>query len=635
LNRVTSDVAMANEPLPLPDIAAEPPLDNAQGAHDLHGAPETHDAQDAEYEAICAEITATERGRWFLSEHVKRSGAADRDRLVGSLARAEAAMRGDAAAESPGALADDLAKLAAAIGQVEAVMAAGASSAADGLAASERIQDVAFALRERRIDPALCDELESALFELGDAFARQDAAAERTQSAAALLRGVEANINALIALVTESAPAQPALADAEPPASVADAGDDSLAAEPLLLESVSNEPAPAEPVETPPAELELTGRPGAVTPSMWETVATSGVEAIVNEFRAPRGSVLEDGKASEESADNLRVSDETVGKSLFVEPVVDDALSPTLSEATVVSAPPTEAGSPRDEEPSSAATDDALPLTLTEAMVVSESPTDIRSLRDGEPSSTATDDALPWARSEEAVVSELEPDAGLLSDEAPSSSVIAEQSSEESTNAPSALVHDAAENEVEPALQLLALPADLPAEVPANDESTGIIEPADTRFIAPAEDGVGPSVPDALEPTWSADDDIESLLEAEPADPLPTATQPAAVQEDLDDLFEPLPPELDVQQAAGNAIQPEARQQTFSPELPPPAFSTPELRPPAFAASAMQIGAQPAEPPSVPVVPAAAARPIPHPAPNDPLAAVRALSAEKLIALFS
>src|SRR4029078_13468218 len=132
------------------------------------------------------------------------------DRLVGSLARAEAAMRGDPAAERAGALADDLRKLAAGSGQVEAVMAAGAPSAAEGLAASERIQDVAFALREREIDPALCDALESALFELGDAFARPDAAAERTQSAAALLRSVEVNINALIALVAQSAQAESA-----------------------------------------------------------------------------------------------------------------------------------------------------------------------------------------------------------------------------------------------------------------------------------------------------------------------------------------------------------------------------------------------------------------------------------------
>jgi hypothetical protein len=545
LNRVTSDVAMANEPLPLPGIAAEPPLDNVQGAHDLHGAHEAHDARDAEYEAICAEIAATERGHWFLSEHVKRSGAADTDRLVGSLARAEAAMRGDAAAESPGALADDLAKLAAAIGQVGAVIAASAPSAADGLAASERIQDVAFALREREIDPALCDELESALFELGEAFARHDAAVERTQSAAALLLGVEANINALIAFVAETAPAEPASAHAEPTASVAGAPDEPFAIGPVFSDSVSGRSAATEPLELPPAEKELAARSGTVTPSMWETIAAPDVEAMVNDLGASRDSALEDAQVSEEPAKDLRASAETVGESLSVESVVDDALPPTFGEATVVSEPLAEAGS--------------------------------------------------------------------LPDEAPSGAGTIEQSSEQSTNQPSVPGLDAAEDEVGPALQFRAEPADLPAEVPANDENTGISEPAETGIIAPAEDGVRPSAPNAPELTWSADDDIESLLEAEPGDPLPTATQPVGAQEDLDGLFEPLPPELDVQQAAANAVQPEPRQQMFSPEL-PPAFSAPELRPAAFAASAMQIGAQPPAPPSVPVAPAPAAPASPRPA---------------------
>ena len=165
-----------------------------------------------------------------------------------------------------------------------------------------------------------------------------------------------------------------------------------------------------------------------------------------------------------------------------------------------------------------------------------------------------------------------------------------EQSWEESTNELLVPVHDAGEDDVDPVLEFLAEPAALPAEVPANDENTGVVQSAATGIIEPAKDGVGPSAPDALEPTWSVDDDIESLLEAEPADPLPTATQPAGAQEDLDDLFEPLPPAPDVQQATVNAVQSEPRQQMFSPELPPPAFSATELRPPAFAATAMQVG---------------------------------------------
>lgn len=621
---------MANDPLPLPDIAAEPPTDNAQGGHDLHGAHEAPAAYDAEYEAIFAEIAATERGRWFLSEHIKRNRAADTDRLVGSLARAEAAMRGDATEKSPGAQADDLAKLAAAIGQVEAMMTAGAPSAADGLAVSERIEDVAFALREREIDPALCDALESALFELGDAFARHDAAAERTQSAAALLRSVEVNINALIALVAQSAQAELASADAEPRESVAEAPDERSAMEPVLADIVSSEPAGTEAFEPAPAEKGLPARPATVTPSMWETIAAPDVEAMADDLGAPRDTALEDAQAPEQRAEDLRAREETADESLSFASVVDGAL-PTFSEATVVSAPPTEAGSLPDEVPQSAATDDALPLILSEAMVVGEAPADAGSPRDDVPSTAAADDALPPVLADEAVVSELEPDAGLLPDDAPSSAATAEQSPEESINQPSVPVHDTVEDDVEPVLEFLAEPA----EVPANDQSAGVVQSAETGIIEPAKDGVGPSAPDALEPTWSADDDIESLLEAEPADPLPTATQPAGAQEDLDDLFEPLLPESDVQQAAASAVQPEPRQQMFSPELPPPAFSASALRPPAFAATAMQLGPPPAKPPSVPVAPKPVAPAIPRPAPNDPLAAVRALSAEELIALFS
>jgi hypothetical protein len=145
---------MANDPLPLPDISAGPPDDS-------HDAPRAQDTQDAEYEAIHAEIAATERGRWFLSEHVKRNPAADTDRLVGSLARAEAALRGGAAMAMPRALADDLAQLAAAIGQIESVIAANAAPAAGGLAAGERIQEIAVALRERETDSTLCKRWKS------------------------------------------------------------------------------------------------------------------------------------------------------------------------------------------------------------------------------------------------------------------------------------------------------------------------------------------------------------------------------------------------------------------------------------------------------------------------------------------
>jgi hypothetical protein len=77
----------------------------------------------------------------------------------------------------------------------------------------------------------------------------------------------------------------------------------------------------------------------------------------------------------------------------------------------------------------------------------------------------------------------------------------------------------------------------------------------------------------------SAADDIESLLETEPADLLPTAAQPTSPQEDLDDLFEPLPLEHEARPAVAGTATPESARQMFSRELPPPAFSSPVHRP--------------------------------------------------------
>ena len=96
-------------------------------------------------------------------------------------------------------------------------------------------------------------------------------------------------------------------------------------------------------------------------------------------------------------------------------------------------------------------------------------------------------------------------------------------------------------------------------------------------------------------------------------------------QEDIDDLFEPLPLEHDARPAAASAATRESAQPKFSPELPPPAFSS----------AVTQTAASPVLPAPLAAAPAPVARKIPHPAPKDPLAAVRALSEEELIALFS
>jgi hypothetical protein len=99
----------------------------------------------------------------------------------------DAATAADSPAPAPTGLANGLARVSATIRQIESVLKANGALALEAHFAIERIQDVAMALRMREVDAALCDTLEASIREVGDAIVRNDAAAARTQGAAALL----------------------------------------------------------------------------------------------------------------------------------------------------------------------------------------------------------------------------------------------------------------------------------------------------------------------------------------------------------------------------------------------------------------------------------------------------------------
>jgi len=100
--------------------------------------------QDAEYDAVYAAVTATERGRWFLTEFANRNRHADTDLVVSAIARIEAAV------------------------PVNPMVRESVRGPTVG-AAAERISDIAFKLRERAVDAGLCDALDAAVREIYDA----------------------------------------------------------------------------------------------------------------------------------------------------------------------------------------------------------------------------------------------------------------------------------------------------------------------------------------------------------------------------------------------------------------------------------------------------------------------------------
>jgi len=155
--------------------------------------------EEADYDALYADFMATPRGRWFLTEYAGRNRFADTHLLAGAIARVEAAVRGEPVPQVPAAVAREIADLAVAIGRIEDEFAAPPRLASEGFSAAERLQDVAFALREREVDAEMSDVLEAAIRELGEIFARGDAAAERAQNALALLRELKGRVHAMVA----------------------------------------------------------------------------------------------------------------------------------------------------------------------------------------------------------------------------------------------------------------------------------------------------------------------------------------------------------------------------------------------------------------------------------------------------
>src|SRR3974390_447214 len=113
---------MSKDPLALAAITGGPP-------------------QEAEYDAVYAAVTATERGRWFLTEFANRNRNTDTHLVVAALARIETSIRGEAAPQFSVGLCRDLTGIAAAVEQVRTALAERAP-APDVAAAVERIQDI-------------------------------------------------------------------------------------------------------------------------------------------------------------------------------------------------------------------------------------------------------------------------------------------------------------------------------------------------------------------------------------------------------------------------------------------------------------------------------------------------------------
>jgi len=177
---------------------------------------------DADYETIADAVLETARGRWFLAEHARRNRNADTTAVLEAIEKLERLIAHRAEGPEPDRVRVDLVEMMNAITRTKAEIASirpardasnqfvqasselGAivdtteKATSDILATAERVQEIAWTLREQGVDASVCDLLDANATEVYTACSFQDLTGQRIRKVVEVLRFLEARIDAMI-----------------------------------------------------------------------------------------------------------------------------------------------------------------------------------------------------------------------------------------------------------------------------------------------------------------------------------------------------------------------------------------------------------------------------------------------------
>ncbi len=192
---------------------------------------------EGDYDAICATVMESARGRWFLDEYARRNRNADTRLLLAAIERIETVIRGERDQQAYQSFRTDLLEMATAIAQTRAEVAeirpeaqlggratpgnvtepdaTAAPAGPDVFAAAERIQDVVWTMRERGLDPATCEQIEALATSILSVSSLRDPNDHRTRKLSEVLQYLERRIGTMLEACAEAA--QAAAADDSAP----------------------------------------------------------------------------------------------------------------------------------------------------------------------------------------------------------------------------------------------------------------------------------------------------------------------------------------------------------------------------------------------------------------------------------
>jgi chemotaxis regulatin CheY-phosphate phosphatase CheZ len=179
---------------------------------------------EIDYEQIEGAVMETARGRWFLAEYARRNRNADTTMLLKALDRIEASIGAKPSVEPVDRIRFDLIEMSKAIArtkteiasikpdadhhgkfgeaseELDSVVQATETATSDILACAERIQEIAWTLREQGVEGEVCDLLDANATEVYTACSFQDITGQRTRKVIQVLRYLEDRINAMISI---------------------------------------------------------------------------------------------------------------------------------------------------------------------------------------------------------------------------------------------------------------------------------------------------------------------------------------------------------------------------------------------------------------------------------------------------
>jgi Chemotaxis protein len=178
---------------------------------------------EEDYQAIENAVMETERGRWFLAEYARRHRAADTLQVVDAIGRLEKLLHRERRpdidrirfdiAEMKDAIERTKAEIAEikfegvggsrfnqASDELDAIVSQTESATSEILETAEKIQEIAWTLREAGSDVETCDALDTLTTTIYTACSFQDLTGQRTHKVVHVLRYLESRIDAMMAI---------------------------------------------------------------------------------------------------------------------------------------------------------------------------------------------------------------------------------------------------------------------------------------------------------------------------------------------------------------------------------------------------------------------------------------------------